>query len=92
MKAARAYRLHALGALRAMSRLRASESEAFVARSSHGAIRAVSRRGCQEPVWAVSGHGEGEGMVKSRAYRCDQNRVKKNLRYSIAKGLCQSTR
>ena len=48
-----------------MSLLRARESEAFVARSSRGVIRAASRLGCQEPVWAVSGHGEGEGMVKS---------------------------
>ena len=65
VQATRAYRVEALGALHAMSLLRARESEAFVARSSRGVIRAASRLGCQEPVWAVSGHGEGEGMVKS---------------------------
>ena len=65
VKETRAYPLQALGALRAMRRLRACESEAFVARSSHGAIRAASCGGCQEPLRAAVGHGDGEGMVKS---------------------------
>ena len=57
--------VEALGELRAMSRLRACESEAFVARVSRGVIRTVSRGVCQEPVRAAGGHGDGEGMVKS---------------------------
>ena len=68
--------VEALGELHAMSRLRECESEAFVARVSRGVIRTVSRRVCQEPVRAAGRHGDGEGMVKSRAYRCDQNRLK----------------
>ena len=55
VQAARAYRAQALGDARAMSRLRACATHAFVARSSRGAIRAARRRGCQEPVWALSG-------------------------------------
>ena len=65
VKAARAYHAKAFGTLRANSRLRACASDAYVARFSRTAIRAVRRRGCQEPVWALSGHGDGEGMVKS---------------------------
>ena len=65
VKAGRADHMKALGALRAISRLRACATHAFVARSSRGAIRAARRRGCQEPVWALSGHGDGVGMVKS---------------------------
>ena len=65
VKSARADHMKALGALRAISRLRACATDAFVARMSRGAIRGARRRGCQEPVWALSGHGDGVGMVKS---------------------------
>ena len=65
VKAARAEHMKALGALRAISRLRACASDAFIARISRGAIRAVRCRGCQEPVRAVSGHSDGDGMVKT---------------------------
>ena len=64
-KATRAYRVQALGELRAMSRLRACESEAFVARLI---VALCGRRGVErpwEPVRAVIGHGDGVGMVKS---------------------------
>ena len=64
----RAYRLEALGGVRAMDRLHARESQAFVARFF---VASFGRRvvECpQQPVRAIGGHGDGVGMVKSYAY------------------------